>query len=198
MLLPWPEYSVVCVGKHHSAIEESAIQIPECSQHHRVSSDHFFNTHLAIKHLRESGCRRIGLVLSDFLDRDSDHACSAMYLHSCTGWPRKDCLPVLISDSYREIRNWATKHRPDAVICSHSEVRQQLESAGLRVPKDVRLAHLNIAPDVADWTGIDRRWPLLGSAAIDLLSSHLLRNERGEPPFAKEMSVEGVWVEGKT
>lgn len=198
MLLPWQKYSVVCVGKHHTAIEESAIQIPECSQHHRVSSDHFFNTHLAIRRLRESGCRRIGLVLSDFLDRESDHACCAIFLQSCTKWPRKECLPVLISDSGSKIRDWAARYRPDAVICGHPEVRKHIESAGLRAPADVRLVHLNIAPDVADWTGIDRRWPLLGSAAIDLLSAHMLRNEQGEPLYAKEMSIEGVWVEGKT
>lgn len=196
--LPWEGFCIVCVGKHHSLTEVSRVPIAASYLHHRVSADYFFNMHLALVRLRESGYRRIGLALSTFMDRETDLACSAMFSRTCLDWPKKQHVPILFSDSVGEVRNWAAKHRPDAVICSHPDVRLGVEAAGLRVPADVRVAHLNIAPDVADWTGIDRRPAFLGHSAVDIVSSHLMRNERGVPRFAKEVSIEGVWVEGKT
>lgn len=64
--------------------------------------------------------------------------------------------------------------------------------------RDLRLVHMNLAADVADWSGINRRIACIASAAIDLLSSHMIRNESGRPPFTKGVIVEGVWVDGQT
>ncbi len=197
-LLPWTNFSVVCMGKHHALVEESRIHIPENFEHHRVASDYTYNIRLAIKTLRESGRRRIGLAISHFLDSEADHTYSAQFLWFSSKWPVKERVPILFSDNEGEIKVWAKKHQPDAVICGHSVFRSVLAAPGLDVPKQTRLVHINVAPDVADWSGIDRRMPLLGSAAVDMVTSHLQRNERGVPPYAKEMTIEGVWVEGRT
>lgn len=197
-ILPWANFSVVSLGKHHSLVEESRIHIPDNFEHHRVSSDYAFNIRRALTKLREAGRRRIGLAVGPFHDAETDHAYSAVFSWYWSKWPVKDRVPILFSDRVDAVRNWATKHRPDAVICNHSDVRTAVEQAGLSIPQQTRLVHLSVAPDVADWTGIDRRMPLLGSAAVDMVSAHLQRNERGVPPYAKEMVIEGVWVEGKT
>lgn len=197
-MLPWINFSVVILGKHHSLVEESRIQIPDNFEHHRVSSDYAFNLRLALTKLRDAGCRRIGLALGPFHDAETDHAYSAMFIWSGLKWPAKERVPILFSDKVRDVKAWAIKHRPDAVVCSHSDIRVGLKEAGLDIPGDTRLVHMSVAPDVRDWSGIDRRMPLLGSAAVDMVTSHLQRNERGVPPYAKEMVIEGVWVEGKT
>lgn len=197
-VLPWANFSVVSLGKHHALVEESSIHIPEKFEHHRVASDYTYNIRLAIARLRESGCRRIGLAISRFLDSETDHTYSAQFLWFSSEWPSKERVPILFSDHEADIQAWAKKHRPDAVICGHSSFRKALAEAGLDVPNQTRLAHLNVAPDVPDWSGIDRRMPVLGSAAVDMVTAHLQRNERGVPPYAKEMIIEGVWVEGKT
>lgn len=197
-MLPWKNFSVVSLGKHHSLVEESRVHFSESCDHHRVSSDYAFNMRLAVSRLREAGCRRIGLALSPFMDSESDHAFGAMFSWLWMKWPARERVPILASDYIKETKAWAIKHRPDAVICGHSDIRIALEEAGLKVPEETRLIHLNVAPDVSDWSGIDRRMTLLGSAAVDMVTAHLQRNERGVPPFAKEMVIEGVWVEGKT
>ncbi len=197
-ILPWTNFSVVGLGKHRSLVEESRIHIPENFEHHRVASDYAFNIRLAVNRLREAGCRRIGLAISKYLDAETDHAYSANYSWLWLKWPPKEQIPILFSDHSEDVKDWAMKHRPDAVICGHSRIRSALTEAGLKIPTDTRLVHLNLAPDVPDWSGIDRRMPLLGSAAVDMVTAHLVRNERGVPPYAKEMMIEGVWVEGKT
>lgn len=196
--LPWDGFSVVCVGKHHSLTENSRVKIAASYLHHRVSADFFFNMHLAFMRLRQSGCQKIGLALSGYMDCEMDLAGSALFARVSLDLPKKERVPILFSESVGEVRDWAAKHRPDAVICSHPDVRRGVEAAGLRVPADVRVAHLNLAPDVSNWTGIDRRAEFLGCSAVDIVASHLIRNERGVPRYAKEVSVEGVWVEGKT
>lgn len=197
-LLPWKNFSVVSLGKHHSLVEESSIHIPDNFEHHRVSSDYAFNMRLAVTKLREAGCRRIGLAMSSFHDTETDHAYSAMYSWFWMKWPTKERIPIVFSDNVETVKDWAVKHRPDAVICSHSDIRIALKKAGLKIPRETRLAHMNLAPDVAGCSGIDRRMPLLGSAAVDMVTAHMVRNERGVPPYAKEMNIEGVWVEGQT
>jgi LacI family transcriptional regulator len=197
-VLAWEGYSVVCIGRHHLGLEKSTFSVETIHEHHRVNSNDFANTHLALLHLRKAGCRRIGLAISVYEDRGTDTTCSAAYLRAALEWPVKERLPILFSDYPDEVEQWARKHKPDAVLCAHSNVPKWIKRAGLKIPGDVRIAHLNLAPDVAGWSGIDRRLDLLGSAAVDLLSAHLQRNERGVPPYAKEMLIEGVWVEGKT
>lgn len=197
-LLPWQNFSVVSLGKYHSLVEESRIHVSESCAHHRVSADYAFDMRLAVTRLRDAGCRRIGLSIAAHLDAETDHAYGSSFSWMWSKWPAKERVPILFSDNVKEVKAWAMKHRPDAVICSHSDIRLALQQAKLSVPRDTRLIHLNVAPDVSDWSGIDRRMPLQGSAAVDLVTATLQRNERGAPPYAKEISIEGVWVEGKT
>lgn len=197
-VLDWEGFTVVCIGQYHLNMETTTVPTKKIHQHHRVSPDFLFNIHLAFQKLGESGRERIGLAISIFTEHETDQAYSAGFLRAQFDLPKSRRVPILFSTEPRDVEAWARKHRPDAVICSHPDVRTGIEKAGLRVPQDTRLAHMTIAPDVAEWSGIDPRHPLLGSAAVDMLTAHLIRNETGAPPYAKAMKVEGVWVEGQT
>lgn len=35
-------------------------------------------------------------------------------------------------------------------------------------------------------------------AAVDLVTAHLSRNERGLPDFSKNLRIEGEWIQGET
>ena len=194
--LPWEGFSVVCVGKYRVLNEGTSTELT--GQHHYVSSDDALNLLTALLRLRESGCRRIGLAISTYNDAETDKAYSAVFVRECLDWPSEEVIPILYSDHVPDLLPWVRHYRPDAIICGHSGVRPGLEAAGYKIPGDFRLVHLNIAPDVADWTGIDRRLDCIASAAIDLLSAHMIRNETGVPPFAKGVSIKGVWAEGQT
>ncbi len=196
--LPWKDFSVACIGRHHLAIERSRYAMQNPVDHHMVNQDDYANARLAIRKLREAGCRRVGLAISVWEDRGTDALCSAAYLREASEWAAKERVPILFSDHQPEVVAWMKKHSPDGVVCSHGDMKGHIESAGRRVPGDVRVAHLNLAPDVAEWSGINRRFDQIGAAAVDLVTAHMVRNESGVPPCAKEVLIEGLWLDGTT
>lgn len=197
-LLPWEGQTVVCLGRHHTAMEVTTKPLKALHEHHCVNTNYHYNMHLAFARLKAAGCRRLGAIISSHMELDSDQTYSSAFLRGSMDMPAKDRIPILYSTDTKEIGRWVRKYRPDAVICGHNETKQQLEEAGMKIPGDLRLAHLNLAADVKGWSGIDRRLHFLGSAAIDMVSAHLIRNENGVPPYSKEVLIEGVWVEAQT
>lgn len=197
-VLPWEGFTVVCIGRHHLLVEKSTIQLQQIHEHNRVCPNYLFNTQLIIRKLLESGCKRIGLAISPFGDQESDYAMSSAYLRRQLDMPTSRRLPILFSTNAKDAAIWARKHRPDAVICNHPETVDGIRQSGFRIPEDVRIAHTNLAKDVEGWSGIDCRAAVIGSAAVDMLTAHLIRNENGVPVYAKEMSIEGEWIEGTT
>lgn len=196
--LEWQDMAVVCLGRQSLLLERSSFPLRAPVQYHLVTSDDFANTRTALRRLREAGCRRVGLAISVWEDRGTDGLCSAAYLLESASWPARQRVPILLSDEREKVIPWVQKHRPDAIVCAHGAMKAHVEAAGFSVPGQVRLAHLNLAEDVAGWSGIDRRLADLGSAAVDLLTAHLARNERGIPPFPKVVLIPGMWVEGQT
>lgn len=197
-VLPWEEFSVACIGRHHLNLERSEHAMRNPMDHHMVNQDDYANTRLAVRKLREAGCRRVGLAISVYEDRGTDGMCVAAYLREAHEWPAKERVPVLFSDHGPEVVAWVKKHSPDGVVCAHGDMKRHIKRAEKRVPGEVRVAHLNLAADVAGWSGIDRRLDQIAAAAVDLVSAHMVRNEKGVPPCAKEVLIEGRWVEGKT
>lgn len=197
-MLNWKNFSVISLGKHNSLAEESRIHLPVTFEHNRVAPDYAYNMRLAAMQLRRAGCRRIGLAISPNLDSLTDHAYSTQFTGLWIKWPVKERVPIIYSDWVAPVKDWAVKYQPDAVICSHSEILTALKLAKLSIPKQTRLIHMNLAPDVAEWSGIDCRVNLLGSAAVDMVIADLQRNERGVPAYSKEVCIEGMWREGKT
>lgn len=196
--LPWHDFSVACIGRHHLMLERSKYPLEKPEDHHMVNQDDYANTRLAIRKLREAGCRRVGLAISEWEDRSTDGLCSAAYLREASEWAAKERVPVLFSDHGPEVAAWVKKHAPDGVVCAHGDMKRHIEKTGRKVPRDVRVAHLNLAPDVAGWSGIDRRAAQIAAAAVDLVTAQMVRNERGVPPCTKEVLIEGRWVAGGT
>ena len=71
-----------------------------------------------------------------------------------------------------------------------------LAQLGLRVPEDVGLL-------VHDWTqrmkgcaGIHQRRDHVASAAVDLVATQLMQNERGVPEVPHQILIPPSWVEG--
>lgn len=197
-VLPWQGYAVACIGRHDQLLNHSNVSSATRALHHCVNEDAYQNTLMALENLRRLGYKRIGLAITEWVDYSTDYLESAAYLRYSYDWPANQRVPILMSSCNKEIADWARQNKPDAILCSSNTMRPIIESIGWSVPEDVGLAHLNLAEDVAGWSGIDRRQNLLGSAVVDLVVSHLQRNEYGPPLFAKRMAIEGVWIEGNT
>lgn len=96
------------------------------------------------------------------------------------------------------VGDYLKRARLDAVLCHHNLVFDAVQRVGLRVPRDLALAHLNLGDDVPGWAGIEANSAQQSSAAIDLLCANVLRNERGIPQFAQFIHIEGEWRDGRT
>jgi hypothetical protein len=69
---------------------------------------------------------------------------------------------------------------------------------GLKCPRDIGLAHLDINKGMDGWSGMDQCNGLVGAYAIDMLVGMLHRGETGVPQSPKCIMTESRWIPGKT
>jgi LacI family transcriptional regulator len=93
---------------------------------------------------------------------------------------------------------WIERQRPDVVITIGPTVGTWLKELGLRVPRDIGLANVDVALDTPGTTGIDQSPRIIGAAAIDLLISLIHHHERGVPAVPRVTKVQGTFFAGKT
>lgn len=187
--MDWGDFSVVTIS-----------QPPYDPGWHCVDSDPMHNLTTAWRNVIQCGYRRPGLVLPEFLLRGSWHAC---FLAEQTSLPAADRVPVLflqepVPERGAVFERWLRTKRPDVVICCDSRLPAIARKAGLRVPQDVGFVHMHLAEDVEGWAGIDQRDSEIGAVAVGLVSSLLIRNERGVVPIPRRSLVPGVWRDGRT
>ncbi len=84
------------------------------------------------------------------------------------------------------------------LICHDGKAREVLEDAGIRIPDDVGLVHLNLGLDTPGWTGMHLDDARIGEACVDLLVSQIQQNQRGVPEFPYEMLLRPEWRKGET
>jgi len=192
--IPWAEV--------HAVIIHEPRDLPGL---HRVDFDETHNLQLALAEVAKLGYRRPGLVISRYTDSRSNFALSGQFLADQGDFlPRERIIPFWTEGwqsgpwSPDEFLDWFRRERPDVLMVAGNEWRANLAQRGLSVPRDVGLVHLHWGPDVAKWSGVDLQRELAGSAAIDLLTSHLVRGEKGLPSFVKQVQIRGRWHAGET
>jgi DNA-binding LacI/PurR family transcriptional regulator len=163
----------------------------------RVTSDQFGNMVIALRRLHHLKYRRIGFVQSTFLDQKTDHAWYGAFAWYQQTIRETDRVPALVVPRIDgdALSRWFHKHQPEIIVgILHPEL---WKSSGLRVPQDVHHASMYVSLN-GKAAGIDQNAPLIGSAAVDLLNSQLLRNETGVPEHYKQVLIRGEWVDGPT
>jgi LacI family transcriptional regulator len=167
---------------------------------HRADHNQFQGVLLAIRQLRRLRYRRIGLVVLEGYDRRVMHAWEGAYLFCQQRIARPDRLPALVTRTvdFSFFARWFEKHRPEAVIASHLEVKDWLARLGVRLPQDAGFAYLDWLDESNACAGINQHYDQIAAAAVDLVVGQLRRNERGAPAFPKLVLIEGDWVDGPT
>jgi LacI family transcriptional regulator len=170
------------------------------SLYHTVSYDYFANMRLACEQLRAQGYRRIGLILSRHLDITTDRHYHGCFLAQQAYWPRADRVPILFEDGVfgTQMAEWLDKYRPDVVLCQRNETKPWLDKQGYKVPSQLGVAHLSLAPDVTGWSGINPNLEDIGGAAVELVVQQLRINELQPPKIGLELFIAGSWVDGRT
>ncbi len=169
---------------------------------HRAAGNMTLGIHLAARQLSARGYQRIGLAITRWVDDRAEGAYSGALLHFQQSLPRRQRVPLLLlphNDLGRcagVFKEWMKAQRPDALISFDTYVPDWLAQLGLRVPEDVGLL-------VHDWTqrmkgcaGIHQRRDHVASAAVDLVATQLMQNERGVPEVPHQILIPPSWVEG--
>ncbi|MCS6770945.1 MAG: LacI family transcriptional regulator [Kiritimatiellae bacterium] len=200
----WENTAVVAIGQHHIEMSSQTRQgYGIDSLYHTVSVDFFANMRCACEGLRKLGYRRIGLLLNPWLDNITDHQYRASFAFQQSLWHAREQIPILIDANTSELpsdefRAWFRKYRPEAIIASTHRIADWLRILSMRVPEDIAIAHMWIAPDVEGWSGINPRIQEIGATAVDVLIHQLQHNELHPPAVPRQTEIAGIWVEGKT
>lgn len=166
---------------------------------HRVSTDIAYNATLALKRLREIGCKRIAFpVKPGGVDRVRADTINA-FLGQQQLWPETDIIP-LPKNSVEQIPElllrWVKKHRPDAILSVNFAWYQVLQDGGYRMPEDLIFAH--IGTDTRRWLpGVVNRAHEVGRAAVFKLAGLMTGNRFGAPEFPLATMVPGFWSDGE-
>lgn len=166
----------------------------------QVSTHHFADMCTAFTEARKLGYQRPAYCRTGFFDLVSVGGYTGAFLYMQQSLPPEQRVPLQpIAKGDEDVFSaWFNAHRPDVLITSESETLRRVQGLGLRVPDDVGLIHLSLGSDVMSWTGIDQQHELLGSAAVDIVSNHLNRNERGIPKHKRQLLLNGLWHAGST
>ncbi len=153
--------------------------------------------------LAARGYRRIGLAVTQWIDARSDHTYSGAMLNYQRKIPPRDRLPLLlfpqnnITHDERTFCAWFKHHRPDAIISFDTYVPEWLtRRLKLKIPDDIGVVVHDWLECQTNFAGINHRRPQVAAAAVDLLATMLVQNERGVPPIPRQVLVSPAWVDG--
>ncbi len=165
-----------------------------------AANDQFSTSKNAVLALRELGYDRPGLCISFEVDAHVEDRFQGGFSAAQRTLPKRGRVPVFAyrAGGKERFLRWIERFRPDAIITLHHEVRDWLQAAGLHVPQDVGLVHLDRVADLQDWAGMRQNHESVGFAAIDTVIGQLHRNEIGVPPFQKCTFTNSTWLLGAT
>ncbi|MEK0446198.1 MAG: hypothetical protein RLZZ399_1519 [Verrucomicrobiota bacterium] len=169
---------------------------------HRASTNMMLGIALATGALQQRGYRRIGLAVTQWVNERSQHTYSGAMLHFQQSLPTRSRVPILLfpgnalNDCAGMFSDWIKKHRPDALISLDAFVPEWLAKLSLRVPEDVGLVVHDWTERMVGFAGIDHRRSHVAAAAVDMVATQLLHNERGIPEIPKQTLIPPRWVEG--
>lgn len=187
--LDWTDFAPVKIG-----VPFADLSLP-CAV-----SNHYRAMLVVIERLAALGYRRPGLVLQEHQTiKTSNLWLAPLLIHWQHARP-SDRVPPLVMSLWREenFAAWFRAYRPDVVIGLRSELIEWLGRLGYPVPRRVGFVHLDRCTERGVFAGIDQKPQEVGAAAMDMLVSRLLANERNLQVSPRQLLVEGVWVDGPT
>lgn len=189
--LPLDEFTVVSVG---TRFERPAL--------HYSSDDQYECGRLAVQKLWELGYRKIGYVGEPRVEKIVNGRFFAGYSATLQSELGGSVLPPLLTSNDDDIVGWARGTRVDAVVSANRRIWNVLRRAGVRLPDEIALAHLNIddveGAQPGDVAGVRQDNAGVGGNAVELLVNLLYRNEVGVPLHPRGVQVHGTWVHGAT
>ena len=185
--IPFANYAVGSVGS--AAIAQKLAN---------VDGDCFGNMLLAVRRLEGLGYRRPGLVMSAGLEEITDLRYHGGFMAAIESSPNLTQLPIHLlwhPGTRMTLGEWFNQNNPDVII-SGVETLPFLEAAGIQIPRDTAFAVIDRHSQMNQLAGFSTHFEMIGSVAVDLVTSQLYRNEFGLPQYPKRVVVPGAWIDG--
>ena len=205
--LDWAKFAVAALG--------TTVVSPRL---HRATHDYYHGMTLALRSLRERGCRRIGFANDDLFDLRTNRGWLSAFLAHQFEIPKSERIPPFLVRGWEQDRfaervsagefdvgsfphrdsylRWIERWLPDAIVSNTDHPYVFAVHAGKKIPRDLAFAQLHRLRIGDPWAGIDRKPEVIGAAAVDLVVSQLIGYETGLPRYPKTITIEGEWAEG--
>jgi LacI family transcriptional regulator len=168
---------------------------------HRVFPDHHRNMRTAVRALRRSGARRMGLIIPFRFDARSDNQWVSCFEYYQRRSPARSPVPLLEidpSDDTAAVR-WFQKYHPDAVIAQPGTgIYEQFSAAGIKFPDDALFTHLSWEPEYAQCGGVEVLPEVIGATGVEVVASQIYHGQTGRHAHPQNIAIPGEWREGPT
>ncbi len=189
--LTWERFSVVL-------IESEQLNLPL----HMVANHQTMVTRMAVRRLRELGYRRIGIAVGEREEFYLQQAFTAgYYVELAQGEELARLPPCLLAPAApgrlgSVVLSWMREHEVEAVITNWHFVADALRRKGVRVPGDVVVVALDLAPDEGPNAGMRQNHRVVGQRAVEQLAILMKTNQRGLVESPNHTLIDGEWVDG--
>lgn len=188
--LDWRLFSAVLIESHQLRLSL-----------HTISNHQEAVTREGIRRLRRLGYRRIGLAVGAREEFYLQNAFTAGYYVEVAQWPELVSIPPLLLEGSadqisRRAGPWVRRHRLDVVVSNWANFGALLRPAGLRAPRDIVVASLDVNPDAGPAAGMRQSHRIVGERAVEQLAGLMRSNVRGLVDTPNTTLIEGHWVNG--
>ncbi len=162
------------------------------------SNDQYLTTRRATEKVLELGYKRPLMVVPASDDLLLDEKFSAGFYSISRHLPKKDQLDVIsldLSDLDAAVHA-IQKQKPDVVLTNKVELHAALVAAGIKVPQDLGVVHIDWHDAIDHLAGMRQNNRIVGRAGVDLVVGQLQKNEYGAQDFPQVVQIESVWVDG--
>lgn len=166
---------------------------------HRACPDYLQMMDELIADCTERGYRRVGLVMTYGEGGIGQKLFTSSFLYWQSKIAPEERIPVLpkLQITPENLRSWFDEYQPEVIISAGS-VFAMLQEIGLRVPRDVAFASIDVSQSPTDAAGADHRYPLVGREAVKQVLTMLNLNLTGVPENPKVVLVDSHRREGYT
>jgi DNA-binding LacI/PurR family transcriptional regulator len=172
---------------------------------HRVTGNERSAVQVCLREAARRGYHRIGLVMHQRADINTDHEFLPAFLTYQFFLPPADLIPVCIYRDWSEssqpnIVAWYNKYCPDLIISTDCDTLRWLRTHGVQVPDRCGFMYLAINNDdrKLGYAGTTQNAEAVGALVVDKVIAQIQRNEQGMPALPVDSFVEASWVEGTT
>ncbi len=166
---------------------------------HRACPNYLQMMDELIDHLQRLHFHRIGFVMTYHRGGIGHKLLTSSYLYYQSLLLEKERIPILPLENVnpRDIAAWWRRHKPEVVISS-SRVFNLLQGMGLAIPGDLYFANLDLSEPPRQAAGMDHRYQLVGTEAVNLVLTQFTLNLTGVPVTPKVVLVDSHRRDGFT